>query len=267
MRAALDTTFDNKDPYKILGVTADTAPAAIRKAFLGLAKRYHPDLLATDSEKYRSTTEVMQYINAAYELLADPARRQLWDRKHSVAPRPAPRVAPRPAHDESRYYDSELAHVVIRRYNAFVSSLSTPAARKRAARRIQRFQASSAGSAYIKELVARHYREVMDLLILDSLITVFDDGLVEMMCLYKGTLEVAPSSVFVTYAWLVFNDNKGKFPAELGGGRPARGSAGGDVRLRVPDTSTRPTRKRSKPGRNLGAQVWKWLMEKPGPRR
>ena len=133
MKNSLDTTFDHKDPYRILGVTADAAPGAIRKAYLDLARRNHQDLFATDPEKYRSSTALMQDINSAYELLSDPARRELWDRKH----RGAPRKAPRPAPPQNAHFESEQAHRVIRKYNEFVGSLRTAKERQEAARKIR----------------------------------------------------------------------------------------------------------------------------------
>ena len=117
MKNALDTTFDHKDPYKILGVSADAAPAAIHRAYLQLAKRNHQDLFANDPEKYRSSTRLMQDINAAYELLSDPSKREFWNRRHLGAPRKAAQQAEQPAAPApSARYKSELAQMVIQAY-------------------------------------------------------------------------------------------------------------------------------------------------------
>ena len=274
MKNALDTTFDHKDPYRILGVTADTAPAAIHKAYLQLAKRNHQDLFATDPEKYRSSTLLMQDINAAYELLSDPPRRQLWDRKHLGAQRRAPQQAARPAAPgPSAHPESELAHLVIRKYNTFVSSLRTAAERQEAARSIRKFQLSREGSAYIRKVVASHYQDVIDLLNRDarnpdSRITMFDDGLVEMMLLYEGALEVSPSDVFITYAYLLHRENRGKVPAAPGTTKPKR-RAPGPGGSRVPMLMLRDDRvsKGPAPAKNVGARIWDWLLSKPQPRR
>jgi len=256
MKNSLDTTFDHKDPYRILGVTADATPDAIRKAYLGLARRNHQDLFATDPEKYRSSTTLMQDINSAYEMLSDPARRELWNRRHRGAPRKAPRSAPA----QSAHFESEQAHRVIRKYNEFVGSLRTAKERQDAARKIRKFQASRDGSAFIRKLVASLYQPAIDLLNRGGRVSVFDDGLVEIMFLYAGALEVDPSEVFITYAWLVHRENRGKVPAAPGTGKPQRrGPDTGDfmvtmLRLRRDPGPTRPA-----PAKDLGARIWSWL--------
>jgi len=260
MKNSLDTTFDHKDPYRILGVTVDATPVAIRKAYLELAKRNHQDLFATDPEKYRSSTKLMQDINSAYEMLSDPSRRELWNRKHRGAPRTATRTAPRPAPAQSAHFESEQTHRIILKYNEFVGSLRTAKERQGAARKIRQFQASRGGSAFIRKLVASLYQPVIDLLNRGGRISVYDDGLVEIMFLYAGALEVDPSEVFITYAWLVHRENRGKVPAAPGTGKPQRrGSDTGDfmvtmLRLRRNPGSTGPA-----PAKDLGARIWNWL--------
>jgi len=256
MKNSLDTTFDHKDPYRILGVTADAAPCAIRKAYLELAKRNHQDLFATDPEKYRSSTALMQDINAAYELLSDAARREFWDRRHPDAPRKAPRPAAAP----SARYDSEQVHLVIRRYNEFVGSLRTAAERRKAARKIWKFQSSRNGSAYIRRLVASQYRQAIDLLNRGGRISVYDDGLVELMFLYAGALEVDPSKVFITYAYLLHRENRGKVPPGPGAGRPERHSPGsGDSRVSMLRLRHAPGSARPAPEKDLGTRIRDWL--------
>jgi hypothetical protein len=256
----LDSTFDHKDPYRILGVAAGAAAADIRKAYLGLARRHHPNLFATDPEKYRAATALMQEINCAYELLSDSQRRGLWDRQHAVAPQPA--RGTRREQELKKYFDAELVARVIRRYNGFVSSLRTAEERKKATRQIRKFQASRAGTSYITGLASLHYREVMDFLKQDKRVSFFDDGLVEIMLLYERAFEVYPSSVFITYAWLCHQENGGKFPPGLDV-RPAQEQS--VVRLRLP--GPRGEAPESKPEKGFASQVWDWLMEKPGERR
>jgi hypothetical protein len=272
MKNSLDTTFDHKDPYRILGVTADAAPGAIRKAYLELAKRNHQDLFATDPEKYRSSTRLMQDINAAYELLSDPASREFWNRRHLGAPRKAPQQAPRPTPAPTAHHESELAHLVIRKYNQFVDSLRTAAQRQEAARKIRKFKASREGSAYIRKVVASLYKDVIDLINQDRRVdrpfSVFDDGLVEITFLYEGALEVSPSEVFITYAYILYRENRGKVPPAPGTGKPKRRGPGPSdsrvpmLRLRHDPGPTGPA-----PAKDVGTRIWKWLMAKPPPRR
>ena len=52
--------FNNYDPYAVLGVKPDADAAAIRSAYLHLAKIYHPDRFA----KVDLPTEVADYLSA-----------------------------------------------------------------------------------------------------------------------------------------------------------------------------------------------------------
>ncbi len=61
----------------MLGLARDCSPDEIRNAYRRLAKRYHPDLNQGEA-KARDRT---QRLNAAYEILRDPARRRAYDRE------------------------------------------------------------------------------------------------------------------------------------------------------------------------------------------
>lgn len=74
--------------YAGLGLDRDCTPLQIRDAYRLLAKRHHPDL-NHGSEKTKTR---IQTLNAAYEILSDPARRRAYDRElddlsRSAAPR------------------------------------------------------------------------------------------------------------------------------------------------------------------------------------
>lgn len=60
------------DPYKVLGVTPDTPPDEIKKAYRRLAKQYHPDLHPDDPECARKMNE----INSAYDQINNPQKYQ-----------------------------------------------------------------------------------------------------------------------------------------------------------------------------------------------
>jgi curved DNA-binding protein CbpA len=66
---------DQIDPYKILQVDAEAEDEVIQAAYRRLARKYHPDLATTPGAEAR-----MAAINAAWELIGDPAERQAFDR-------------------------------------------------------------------------------------------------------------------------------------------------------------------------------------------
>jgi curved DNA-binding protein CbpA len=70
------------DHYLILGVPRIADPAVIRAAYVALAKRYHPDVAIGDPELAASN---FRMIKEAYETLADPDRRALYDAKAQQA--------------------------------------------------------------------------------------------------------------------------------------------------------------------------------------
>lgn len=65
-----------KNYYKILGVSEDASQDEIRKAYRRLTKKYHPDRHGGDKEAERKFKEVTE----AYEVLGDPEKRQQYDR-------------------------------------------------------------------------------------------------------------------------------------------------------------------------------------------
>jgi DnaJ-class molecular chaperone len=63
-----------RDYYDILGVSRSADAAAIRKAFRKLARKYHPDVDASDDAKKR-----FQEVQEAYDVLSDPEKRKRYD--------------------------------------------------------------------------------------------------------------------------------------------------------------------------------------------
>lgn len=64
-----------RDYYAVLGVSRDASEADIKRAFRELARRYHPDVSASndDGEQFRE-------INEAYAVLSDKEHRARYDR-------------------------------------------------------------------------------------------------------------------------------------------------------------------------------------------
>ena len=69
------TTTRKTDLYEVLGVSNKASEAEIKKAFRKLARKYHPDVNPGD----KSAELRFKEINAAYEVLSDPKKRQLYD--------------------------------------------------------------------------------------------------------------------------------------------------------------------------------------------
>ena len=63
------------DYYAILGIAREASPEDIKKAYRKLAMKYHPDV-ATESD----AADKFKEIGEAYEVLSDPAKRDLYDR-------------------------------------------------------------------------------------------------------------------------------------------------------------------------------------------
>jgi curved DNA-binding protein CbpA len=71
-----------KDYYALLGITSDATLTDIKRAYRKLARKCHPDRNHGDPDaaaRFRDITE-------AYDTLADPGRRQAYDRVYRPAP-------------------------------------------------------------------------------------------------------------------------------------------------------------------------------------
>ncbi|MEJ5254262.1 MAG: J domain-containing protein [Acidimicrobiales bacterium] len=76
------------DPYEVLGVAPTASPEEIRRAYLALARSWHPDL--QPGEARVAAEERMRRINAAWAILGDEARRARFDRERERAAPPGP---------------------------------------------------------------------------------------------------------------------------------------------------------------------------------
>jgi len=60
------------DYYKVLGIDKDASSLEIKQAFRKLAHKYHPDKAGGDAQKFKE-------INAAYQALSDPEKREMYN--------------------------------------------------------------------------------------------------------------------------------------------------------------------------------------------
>lgn len=68
-------TSQFQDYYEVLGVDRKADMPALRKAFRGLARKYHPDVNGQDP----NAETKFKIINEAYEVLSDPKKRRRYD--------------------------------------------------------------------------------------------------------------------------------------------------------------------------------------------
>ncbi len=66
---------DKRDYYEVLGVDKNADEATLKKAYRGLAKKYHPDMNPDNKEAEAKFKEV----NEAYEVLSDPEKKAKYD--------------------------------------------------------------------------------------------------------------------------------------------------------------------------------------------
>lgn len=69
-----------KNPYSVLGVDKGASASDIKKAYYGLAKKYHPD-----TNKDPTAKEKFTEAQSAYEILTDPQKKAAFDQFGSAA--------------------------------------------------------------------------------------------------------------------------------------------------------------------------------------
>lgn len=74
-----------KDLYEVLGIAPDASQPEVKRAYRTLARRYHPD-----SGGEEASVERFQQLQAAYEVLGDPAQRRAYDRQRAERQPPKP---------------------------------------------------------------------------------------------------------------------------------------------------------------------------------
>lgn len=77
------------NPYDVLGVRPDASGDEIRRAYLRLARRYHPDYFTDASPAEQAAAEAsMRSVNEAWAVVSDDTRRREHDRVGSAGFQP-----------------------------------------------------------------------------------------------------------------------------------------------------------------------------------
>lgn len=74
-----------KNFYEVLRVRTNASQDQIRKAFMELVSKYHPDVYKGDKIYAERYTAV---INEAYSILKDPEKRRDYDIRHNINSKP-----------------------------------------------------------------------------------------------------------------------------------------------------------------------------------
>lgn len=90
--------------YATLGVEPGADGLAIRRSYLAMARRHHPDRFVGDPVKQSRAEERMREINAAWAVLSDPARRKRYD---LTIEEPRPQTTWQPLHPDEPDVDPE----------------------------------------------------------------------------------------------------------------------------------------------------------------
>ncbi|SMR54309.1 unnamed protein product [Zymoseptoria tritici ST99CH_3D1] len=69
-----------KDPYAALGISKSASAGEIKKAYYGLAKKYHPD-----TNKDPTAKEKFADAQSAYEILSDSKKKEMYDQYGAAA--------------------------------------------------------------------------------------------------------------------------------------------------------------------------------------
>jgi curved DNA-binding protein CbpA len=76
--------LDRLDYYRLLGVEPDARIPQIKKAFFGIAAKFHPDRNLDAEERVRQAIyEIFKRLNEAYRVLCDYEKRKAYDRARS----------------------------------------------------------------------------------------------------------------------------------------------------------------------------------------
>lgn len=73
--------LDRLDYYRLLGIPHDAKVPQIKKAFFGIATKFHPDRNRDAEEQVKGAIyAIFKRLNEAYRILCDHEKRKLYDR-------------------------------------------------------------------------------------------------------------------------------------------------------------------------------------------
>lgn len=64
-----------EDPWKVLGVGKNANEKDVKKAYVRLVKKYHPDVVKDGGEKFKE-------VQKAYEIMSNPAKMRDYEMKN-----------------------------------------------------------------------------------------------------------------------------------------------------------------------------------------
>jgi len=82
-RVRLHAVAFDKDPWKVLGLEKSASQSEIKRAYRRRALKDHPDVNKAPDAKER-----WQELSQAYDILSDPAKRQLWEARRGAGGTP-----------------------------------------------------------------------------------------------------------------------------------------------------------------------------------
>ncbi len=94
-----------KNYYELLEVSEKASPEVIKKAYITLVKKYHPDL-QPDGEK-KAAEEKIKEINEAYEVLSDKIKREGYDKKLQAERITAEKVKAKINNNQNNYSNNQ----------------------------------------------------------------------------------------------------------------------------------------------------------------